>query len=63
MAKLEWESLSALGDVIGTYRTKVLGGWLIFVDSGAASGLTFLPDPQHHWDGSSFEPGEIAFKG
>jgi hypothetical protein len=53
MAKLEWESLSAIGDVISTYRTKVLGGWLVFVDSGDGSGLTFLPDPMHHWDGSS----------
>jgi hypothetical protein len=63
MAKVKWEILSAIDDVMSTYRTKVLGGWLVFVaDSDHASGLTFVPDPKHHWDGSSFEPGEIAIE-
>lgn len=61
MDKLKWEQLSDMRNPIGAYRTKVLGGWLVFVvDSDHASGLTFMPDPKHHWDGTSFEPGEIA---
>lgn len=45
--KLQWESLSS---TIPASRTKVPGGWLISVTNG---GLTFLPDPDHAWDGSS----------
>jgi len=32
------------------YRAKVFGGWLVAVSSG---GVTFLPDPDHQWDGNS----------
>ena len=32
-------------------RAKVPGGWLIAAGSGA--GLTFYPDPDHEWDGTS----------
>jgi len=36
----------------GVMRAKVPGGWLIaFV--GCAEGGTFMPDPEHKWDGSS----------
>jgi len=38
-----------LGDV---YRTKVTGGWLVLIANNA-KGLTFYPDPEHHWDGGS----------
>jgi len=38
-----------LGDV---YRAKVPGGWLLLVTNNAR-GLTFYPDPEHHWDGGS----------
>lgn len=38
-----------LGNV---YRAKVPGGWLVVVADNAR-GLTFYPDPNHHWDGGS----------
>ncbi len=56
--QLVWQKLSSssaegrifkLGNV---YRAKVPGGWLILVADNA-TGLTFYPDPQHHWDGAS----------
>jgi hypothetical protein len=34
-------------------RCKVPGGWLILLDWGGTSGITFYPDPDHVWDGSS----------
>jgi hypothetical protein len=42
-------------------RTKVPGGWLVrgevwdyqFDDPPAGAVLTFLPDPDHKWDGNS----------
>jgi hypothetical protein len=42
-------------------RAKVPGGWLVFVSvqspsragESAGSGLTFVPDPEHKWDGTS----------
>jgi len=34
------------------YRAKIPGGWLVgFVSS--TDNITFVPDPQHQWDGSS----------
>lgn len=43
------------------YRSKVPGGWLVFmVDNGSDGdagwgygGATFYPDPEHKWDGGS----------
>lgn len=40
--KLDWD----------VYRAKVPGGWLVAVMHNT-SGLTFYPDPQHRWDGTS----------
>jgi len=34
-------------------RAKVPGGWLLAAPSG--NGLTFYPDPIHHWDGTSLD--------
>lgn len=34
------------------HRAKVPGGWLVLVVHNT-SGLTFYPDPEHEWDGSS----------
>ncbi len=45
--KLQWEPLASS---IPASRAKVPGGWLISVTNG---GLTFFPDPEHAWDGSS----------
>jgi len=35
-------------------RAKIQGGWLVYAtSSGDAASLVFVPDPEHHWDGSS----------
>ena len=39
-----------------TERAKVPGGWLVILGGGYGySGVTFYPDPEHQWDGSSLE--------
>ena len=47
------------GKAAPLYRAKVPGGWIICllagVPNGGAGGLTFLPDPDHKWDGSSLD--------
>lgn len=46
-SKLQWEMLASnWGEV---RRAKVPGGWLVAVRAS----LTFYPDPEHAWDGSS----------
>jgi hypothetical protein len=38
------------------YRSKVPGGWLVYTQSTfgeGASGMAFVPDPNHEWDGNS----------
>ena len=36
------------------YRAKTSGGWLMFMSAGVGkTGATFVPDPNHEWDGSS----------
>ena len=35
------------------YRSKVPGGWLVAVRPHDS--LTFVPDPQHEWDGGSVD--------
>ena len=49
---LIWEALSST--LPGVARAKVPGGWLVSM-SGQSSGLTFLPDSAHEWDGTSPE--------
>lgn len=34
------------------YRAKILGGWLVGLP-GSGQGTTFVPDPEHKWDGNS----------
>lgn len=47
---INWQKLeSNQGSV---YRAKVPGGWLILILWGEMS-ITFYPDPDHKWDGSS----------
>jgi hypothetical protein len=41
-----------------TLRARVPGGWLVMVMIGTGHGLTFMPDPNHDWDGSSV-PDEL----
>jgi hypothetical protein len=45
---MKWEKLKS--DFKGTHRCKVPGGWFVIV---YGSGVTFYPDPEHKWDGSS----------
>ena len=51
-AKLEWEQLDSGPGMPGPYllRAKVPGGWLVAL---AGASVTFYPDPEHQWDGSS----------
>ena len=56
--KLYWEPLKnegTSGVLRHTYRTKVPGGWLLSASDADGMGLTFLPDPNHGWDGNSLE--------
>lgn len=52
---LNWEKIknSHYNYTDDSYRAKVPGGWLIMVRGSTAPGLTFLPDPNHQWDGNS----------
>jgi hypothetical protein len=51
-AMLRWERLNCdHGPARSAYRAKVPGGWLVAYDNG----MTFVPDPEHQWDGNSLE--------
>lgn len=57
--RLIWQGLNSSREEKGVfslswdvYRTKVPGGWLVLVMQNT-SGLTFVPDPDHKWDGAS----------
>jgi len=65
-ATLDWERLGSKigGRDLGfngprAYRTKITGGWLVESSrqtsggGGTGTGLTFIPDPEHKWDGNS----------
>ena len=61
---LVWNEVPSFGILPGSamYRTKITGGWLVFgvIPSArnsepVASGLTFVPDPDHKWDGTSLK--------
>ena len=59
MPKIIWETietetkdaLSYSGATIS--RSKILGGWLVYAGFSEQGGVTFVPDPQHQWDGGS----------
>lgn len=65
--EVDWTFKKDDSEIFNVYRTKVPGGWLLlmykygFSDSHEKSygwgygGATFLPDPNHQWDGSSLE--------
>jgi hypothetical protein len=55
---LRWQRLETEGGPRSVLRAKVPGGWLIWCDDYSSSesgysGLTFMPDPKHEWDGRS----------
>ena len=47
--KVEWEEVPTHKFYV--FRLKVEGGWLVKCNEG----LTFLPDPEHGWDGGWIE--------
>ncbi|MEM9511073.1 MAG: hypothetical protein AAF978_00060 [Cyanobacteria bacterium P01_E01_bin.48] len=58
MSGLVWEKLECTNQPVGglgAWRAKVPGGWLVAVrcGGGEGAGVTFYPDPEHQWDGSS----------
>ncbi len=38
-----------------TQRAKIPGGWLVKSKYIHGVGLTFVPDPNHQWDGNSLD--------
>lgn len=43
------------------FRTAVLGGWLVVLESAESEkgpAMVFIPDPKHEWDGKSIPPAE-----
>lgn len=54
--KMKWQKLEG-EQYLNTFRCKVPGGWLITVRHHVSPylGVTFMPDPEHSWDGCSLE--------
>jgi hypothetical protein len=59
---LTWEPIKCVGEPKDASRprdasrAKIPGGWLFIVWWGPTydgSGATFIPDPEHKWDGNS----------
>ena len=53
---IEWQPIKNVNSAISkfTYRAKIPGGWLVTTAHGnSAMGATFVPDPNHEWDGNS----------
>lgn len=50
----EWEKLKNGGDnQCCLFRAKIPGGWLVWITQNDGEGLTYYPDPNHEWDGTS----------
>jgi hypothetical protein len=55
--KLIFEKLDAvvkgmMGNFV-SWRSKVPGGWLFVIKEGPTVTTTFVPDPEHKWNGGS----------
>jgi len=51
---LRFEGESLVTKPITLQRAKVPGGWLVLLQKNVAeAGITFVPDPEHCWDGGS----------
>lgn len=55
---IKWEPIRNEGEDAprDAWRAKVPGGWLFIAWWGPTydgSGATFIPDPEHKWDGNS----------
>jgi hypothetical protein len=46
-----WEKLRAGRERVS--RAKLPGGWLIATGEGSTRSITFYPDPDHAWDGTT----------
>lgn len=57
---LIYEKLESDARLFDTFRAQVPGGWLVAVDADYGTGVTFFPDPNHEWDGSSMGQGPRA---
>ena len=43
-------------DLLKICRSKIPGGWIVVMTKEAGeAGVTFVPDPNHTWDGSSID--------
>jgi hypothetical protein len=54
---LHWEPLNCVSagvrDAPHVLRARVPGGWLVWAHTAHGDGLSFVPDPEHAWDGGS----------
>ncbi|MFD3397362.1 hypothetical protein ACE41R_11065 [Alteromonas macleodii] len=53
---LHWEAVKVEntgGHIHRAHRTKVPGGWLVTLSNNNGLDSSFIPDPNHEWDGSS----------
>jgi hypothetical protein len=50
---LVWENIKNENGPYTSRRTKITGGWLFYSTDGIGSGVTFIPDPEHKWNGNS----------
>lgn len=54
---LKWETIeinnqkNPTSDRLWTQRSKIPGGWLV----RSGEGVTFVPDPDHKWNGHSLD--------
>jgi len=61
---LKWKKLESSHGILSPFkdspsigRAKIPGGWLVlmFNDNFEVQSLTFVPDPNYKWDGSSID--------
>lgn len=58
-ASAAWQKLG-----YNIWRAAVPGGWLVAgFEAGSASSVTFMPDPQHVWDGQAIVPQKHPDRG
>jgi hypothetical protein len=54
---VSWEPIKSEGGPRGLVRAPIVGGWLVAFNSNptVSGGFTFVPDPNHEWDGNSID--------
>ena len=53
---LNWEALNSNwreGGPEKVHRAKIPGGWILVTGHRSEASTTFIPDPEHRWDGNS----------